>query len=210
VVQELPENDPTLLELAERFKYAGLAQPAVKCYERCSQPKAAVDCCVLLNQWDLAIELAEKYRLPQIESLLNQTASQLLESNRRLEAAELYRKANRNTEAAKILSGIANDLIAADSSPLAIKKLYVMAALEVDLYKKRLLDSTMTGKGATTARTLDSLITSDINTSSEKILNNPWRGAEAWHFFILCQRQLYSRNYKCALKTALRLVEYEL
>ena len=26
-------------------------------------------------------------------------------------------------------------------------------------------------------KTLDSLITSDINTSSDKILNNPWRGA---------------------------------
>lgn len=52
-----------------------------------------------------------------------------------------------------------------------------MAALEVDLYKKRLIDSTMTGQGASTAKTLNSLITSDINTSSEKILNNPWRGA---------------------------------
>jgi hypothetical protein len=57
---------------------------------------------------------------------------------------------------------------------------------------------------------LDSLITSDINTSSEKILNNPWRGAEAWHFYILCQRQLYSGQFKSALKTALRLTEYEL
>lgn len=59
-----------------------------------------------------------------------------------------------------------------------------MAALQVDLYKKRLVDATMTGQNASTTKvksfltqTLDSLITSDINTSSEKILNNPWRGA---------------------------------
>jgi len=57
---------------------------------------------------------------------------------------------------------------------------------------------------------LDSLITSDINTSSEKILNNPWRGAEAWHYYILCQRQLYLGQFKSALKTALRLSDYEL
>ena len=99
-----------------------------------------------------------------------------------------------------------------------------MAALEVDLYKKRVIEATLTGQGATTAKvfifylifnslskkTLDSLITSDINTSTDKILNNPWRGAEAWHFYILAQRQLYNGEYKAALKSALRAAEYEL
>lgn len=41
-------------------------------------------------------------------------------------------------------------------------------------------------------------------------MNNPWRGAEAWHYYILCQRQLYSGQFKSALKTALRLTDYEL
>jgi WD repeat-containing protein 35 len=41
-------------------------------------------------------------------------------------------------------------------------------------------------------------------------LNNPWRGAEAWHYYILCQRQLYLGQFKSALKTALRLTDYEL
>jgi WD repeat-containing protein 35 len=64
----------------------------------------------------------------------------------------LYRKANRNTESAKILSSIANQLIEREGRPLYIKKLYVMAALEVDQYKKRLIDSTMTGQGGNTTR----------------------------------------------------------
>lgn len=84
-----------------------------------------------------------------------------------------------------------------------------MAALEVDQYKKRLIDASMTAQeGGNTTKTLDSLITSDINTSSDKILNNPWRGGEAWHFYILCQRQLYASQFRSALKTALRLAEY--
>ena len=58
----------------------------------------------------------------------------------KLEAAELYRKANRNTESARLLAEIANDLIDRDKNPVHIKKLYVMAALEVDAYKKRMLD----------------------------------------------------------------------
>jgi WD repeat-containing protein 35 len=37
----------------------------------------------------------------------------------------------------------------------------------------------------TTQKTLDSLITSDINSSADKILNNPWRAAEAWHYYLL-------------------------
>ena len=85
-----------------------------------------------------------------------------------------------------------------------------MAALEVDLYKKRILDATMTGQGSSTQKTLNSLITSSINTSADKILQNPWRGAEAWHFFLMAQRQLYKGEYKYALKTSLRLQEYEL
>ena len=76
----------------------------------------------------------------------------MLHKNKRLEAAELYRKANRNTESAKILSGIADQLIDRESKPLYIKKLYVMAALEVDLYKKRIVDATMTGQNASTTK----------------------------------------------------------
>jgi WD repeat-containing protein 35 len=129
IITEIPENDPLLIDLAERFQMVGMAEYAVKCYERAGQVKTAIDCCVLLNHWNIAVELAEKHRFTQIEGLLQQYAQDLLSKNRRLEAAELYRKANRNTEAAKLLSQIANDLIDRESKPIYIKKLYVMAAL---------------------------------------------------------------------------------
>lgn len=56
---------------------------------------------------------------------------------------------------------------------------------------------------------MNSLITSDISTSADKALTNPWKGAEAIHFFLLCQRQLYQKEYKRAMKSAMRLIEYE-
>ncbi|KAL4456550.1 hypothetical protein ABPG74_000657 [Tetrahymena malaccensis] len=211
LIAEIPERNELLQDMGDRFQQAGLCDAAVRCYEKFGDIKQAIDCCVLLNHWNLAVELAEQYNFVQIEGLLVQYANQLLEKRRKLEAAELYRKAKRNTEAAKILSQIADDLTERDANPLNIKKMYVMAALEVDLYKKRMLDATMTGQATSTAKTLNSLITSTINTSSaDKILNNPWRGAEAWHFFILAQRQLYTGQFKYALKAALRLGEYEL
>jgi hypothetical protein len=43
------------------------------------------------------------------------------------------------------------------------------------------------------AKTMNSLITSDISTSADKALTNPWKGAEAIHFYLLCQRQLYQK-----------------
>lgn len=33
-------------------------------------PKQAIDCCVLLNHWSKAVELAEQHNFPQIEGLL--------------------------------------------------------------------------------------------------------------------------------------------
>lgn len=86
----------------------------MKCYEKFGDIKQAIDCCVLLNHWNIAVELAEQHNFVQIEGLLVSYANSLLDKRRKLEAAELYRKAKRNTEAAKILSSIADDLTERD------------------------------------------------------------------------------------------------
>lgn len=208
LVEQLPDEDPLLENIAERFQAVGMCEYAVKAYLKANNTRAAIDCCVLLNQWNEAIDLAEKNNFVQIEALLSRYASVLIEENKTIEAIMLYRKANRNTEAAKILNKIASDLGKTQANPLTMKKIYVMAALEVDSYKKRVIESQITGTG-NTVRTLDSLITSDINTMSDKALDNPWRGAEAYHFYLLAQKQLYEGDYQSALKTSLRLAEYE-
>ena len=45
----------------------GMHEEAVDCHLRGGNPKAAVDCCVLLNRWDVALELAEKHEFPQVK-----------------------------------------------------------------------------------------------------------------------------------------------
>jgi site-specific recombinase XerC len=55
----------------------------------------AVDCCVLLNQWDQAVQLAQEHNFPQIQQLLAKYASHLLEKSKHIEAVELYRKVSR-------------------------------------------------------------------------------------------------------------------
>lgn len=62
---------------------------------------------MLLNQWDQAVTLAQQHNFPQIEGLLAKYASHLLDKEKYLEAIELYRKANHHTEAAKLLTDLA-------------------------------------------------------------------------------------------------------
>lgn len=42
-----------------------------------------------------------------------------------------------------------------------------------------------------------------------RLVDTAWRGAEAYHFLMLCQRQLYEGFVDAAMKTALCLREYE-
>ncbi len=88
----------------------------------------------------------------------------------------------------------------------------MVAALEMESFKSRLIDAQITQQithQTVKTQTLDTLITSDLSNVSDKTLYNPWKGAEAYHFYMLCQSQLYQGYTHAALKTALRLVQYE-
>ncbi len=72
------------------FTSVGLCEQATQAFVRCNKVKEAIDCCVLLNQWDLAIDLAKEHSVREIDSLLAKYASHLMEKDKKLEAIELY------------------------------------------------------------------------------------------------------------------------
>ena len=200
LLDSIPENAPILEILGNKFQSMGLCSAAVNAFVKFGDVKKAIDCCVLLNEWNLAVDLAEQHNFVQIEQLLQKYAAHLIEKNKKMEAIELYRKANKNTDAARLLAEMAQELREKNAPLLLIKKIYVLAAFEVDSYKQRVFDAQVaqiTGTGQTAAdvaaKTMNSLITSDISTSADKALTNPWKGAEGIHFFLLCQRQLYQK-----------------
>jgi len=80
----------------------------------------------------------------QIEQLLQQYAKHLKEKDKKIEAIELYRKAHKNTESATLLAEIAQELREKRAPPLLIKKVYVLAAFEVDSYKQRVFEQQVT------------------------------------------------------------------
>ena len=215
LVKDIPRGSDFLKDVGEKFQSVGLCSEAVGAFLKADDPKAAIDCCVLLNQWDQAVELAEQHHFQQIEGLLTKYANHLLQKEKLFQAVELYRKANRHTEAAKLLVTLAQTASKSKVNPLRVKKLYTMAAIEVDRFKARTLDQAG-GTQQSTMATLQSLLTHDMalttgpaGSPSADNLDNPWHGAEAFHFFLLAQRQLYGGAVELAMKTALRLAEYE-
>jgi tetratricopeptide (TPR) repeat protein len=85
---------------------------------QCGQIKLAVDTCVNLNQWDQAVDLAKKFKLPEIGNLLAKYATHLLAKDRLLEAVELYRKANHYLEAAKLLYQVYHMIVICNLHPV--------------------------------------------------------------------------------------------
>lgn len=176
--------------------------------------KNAIDCCITLNQWNTAIELAKKHNIHDIDTLLTKYARHLLEKKKFLSAVELYRKANRFLDAAKMMYKIGEEENSKGSSPPSrLKKTYVLAALLVEEHKNhiRKMAKSNSGKpGRYVSSTINALLEDEnLPYSDTRSIDQPWRGAEAFHFYLLAQKQLYEGYMDAAMKTALHLREYE-
>mmetsp|Transcript_15599 Transcript_15599/g.37800 ORF Transcript_15599/g.37800 Transcript_15599/m.37800 type:complete len:1119 (+) Transcript_15599:1703-5059(+) len=217
LINMLPEGSQLLCNIGVKFVSVGLCEPAVTAYLRAGDVKAAVDACILLNQWDQAVALAEKHNFQQIEGLLGKYAGHLLEKEKKIAAIDLYRKANKHTEVASLLAQLAKTSAAAKACPLRVKKLYVLAALEVSKFRQIALVADMSvqthgitaNKGTVVVQTLDGLMTLDQVASENSAIEGSWRGAEAYHFWLLAHRQLYDGQFEYARRTSLILLEYE-
>lgn len=78
---------------------------------QCNRIKAAIDCCVHLNQWNTAIDLAKSHNVREIDMLLTKYAQHLLEKNNLINAIELYRKAGHYMDAAKLMFKVRKSFI---------------------------------------------------------------------------------------------------
>lgn len=72
--------------------------------------RAALDVCVALHQWNMAVELSQQIQIPDIATRLVTHADRLLELGKIPDAVELFRKANCFKEAANLLFQVSQDL----------------------------------------------------------------------------------------------------
>ncbi|KAJ3096803.1 WD repeat-containing protein 35 [Phlyctochytrium planicorne] len=202
----VPESNPLLMNIAKKFVSVGLCDQAVTAFLKTGEVKAAIDTCVQLNKWNMAVELAEAHKFQGIETLLATYAAHLLEKKKWMSAVELYRKANYCQKSARIIYNLAEDMAKTGKSPLKIKKFYILAALEVERYHQ--LNKVQKVGGRQEISPLEGLLAEDRkNNDDTRFLDNVWRGAEAYHYYLLAQRQFYSGNVSAAMKTVLRIRE---
>jgi hypothetical protein len=59
LMDALPDGSPLLTNIGEKFQSVGLCNEGVTAFLKAGDTKRAIDCCVLLNQWDQAVALAQ-------------------------------------------------------------------------------------------------------------------------------------------------------
>ncbi|KAL3125948.1 hypothetical protein niasHT_009477 [Heterodera trifolii] len=213
--RELPEGHEVLLQLAETFSNYGLCEQSVNCFLKCDRISEAFEMCIKLNKWDKATELSDKFHLANVEQLLSQYAFQMVgNKTKNLAMAQLYRKAAKFIQAAKIVYEVAKAEHEKQVPSQRLKKLYVMGALLVEEYHEQNREKLAKRReeGASDASiALRGMLAEDQTLSMEeaRMIDTAWRGAEAFHFFMLAHRQLYEGTYEAAMKTALTLVTFE-
>ncbi|KAA0197686.1 hypothetical protein HAZT_HAZT001209 [Hyalella azteca] len=202
LVKNLPEGSSLLPVVADMFCSVGMSEQAVTAYMKCGKVKDAIDTCVSLNQWQKAVELARQHNVTETGGLLGRYAEVLLQKGNKLQAIELFRRADKLKDAAKLLYKIAEEESEKKLHPLRIKKIYVLAAQLVMEHNAKMAKTMKDVGGSRSAALIGmyddptnidmgDVIDSDTSGNVRKFLDSPWRGAEAFHFLLLAQRQLY-------------------
>ncbi|XP_058123724.1 WD repeat-containing protein 35-like [Anopheles ziemanni] len=201
-MHKLPEKSPQLAKLGQMLATVGMCEQAVAAYLKLGDVKSAVSSCIGLRQWGLAVELAQKYKMPQINTLLSKHAAQLLQEGKLPEAIELQRKAGRYLDSARLLLKMAEAEVEKKSDYVRIKQLYVLSGLLAEEYIEKQM--ALQAGGPSRAAVL-----AQLNPDDAVLIEQIWHHAEAYHYMLLAQRQLRSGLLHSAVISALRLREYE-
>lgn len=93
--------------------------------------------------------------------------------------------------------------------------MYVLAGLLVEQYRDLMKSGGIVSKNKSqeqnASKALDGILNEEatIAIKDSKILDNCWHGAEAYHFLMLCERQLREGRIDAAFKTSMALMNYE-
>nr|XP_023029130.1 WD repeat-containing protein 35 [Leptinotarsa decemlineata] len=188
IIDTLPEGDPLLETIGDMFAASAVHNEAVKAYVKLGKIKSAINLCILHNRWDVAIDLAKKYNISKISDLLTKYTSHLVDQDQIMNAIQMNIQAKYYLNAAEHAFKLADqEARKPGKSLLRVKKHYVYGAKLVELHKS-----------------------SDSNDwqDSSYLIENAWKGAEAYHYYMLAQRHLHSGKLHDALCVAYKLQDY--
>ncbi|KAF8790747.1 WD repeat-containing protein 35 [Argiope bruennichi] len=121
--------------------------------------------------------------------------------------AGLERLLNDLPENHKLLPFV-KDLPEKHKDPLLLRKIYVLIAILVEEYKSNRKVANFDRSDITDLGiSLEEEVV--LQNVAPRLIDDPWRGAKAYHFFMLAQKHLYQGYMDAAMKTALHVREYE-
>ncbi|KNE64632.1 hypothetical protein AMAG_09988 [Allomyces macrogynus ATCC 38327] len=213
LLHSLPATNATLDKIGDYFARLGMAKEAVAAYVKRGNVNQAMQVCVQLNQWALAVDLAQQHQgaAISVDDLFAKVEQQVRARGDPLQLVALYRSANQCLRAANLLYELGTVAAKRDEDPLVVKKAFVMAALEVDRHLALYATSSVHGNG-TAGGFVGDTAAGDIKGTAvlePRLLEAPWRPAEAYHFYLLSQRQFHTGDLETALRTALVLRSYQ-
>ncbi|RMC17193.1 hypothetical protein DUI87_05770 [Hirundo rustica rustica] len=194
---------------------------AVQYYVQGQNQERLAECYYMLEDYqgleNLANSLPENHKLlPDIGymfvrvGMCEQAVSAFLKCNRPKDAVDTCVHLNQWNKAVELAKNHnmkeIGSLLARYASHLLEKNKILDA---VELYRKANYFFEAAKLMFKSASALAGLLEEDVLSSTNRFADNAWRGAEAYHFFILAQKQLYKGNADAALKTALHLRDYE-
>ncbi|CAG9759523.1 unnamed protein product [Ceutorhynchus assimilis] len=190
MIDQLPEGDPLLEKIGDMFASSAVHIEAVKAYTKAGKIKPAIDLCILHNRWDVAIDLARKHNIGKIQDLLIKYTNHLIEQNQIMTTIEINIQAKFFSLAAEHAFKLAKaNSKKTNKSLIKILKHYVYAARLVEMHKS-------------------SGHSGDIENYDPLLYEIAWKGAEAYHYFILAHNQLYAGKIHDALRIAYKLQDY--
>ena len=214
MLEVIPEEDEYLEEMGNKFLGLGMCNEAVIAFTKHGNIKKGIESYISCNRWEDALDLSAKNGFIYMQELVDKFSDQFRLSGKKLDLINLYRKANMSVEVHKYLCEIAQDMRRMGVSPITVKKIYVLAALELEKYKSQINqqiyeEGLFNNKNQDNSKSKINYIDDALKKEIDRIINNHWRGAEAYHYYLLCQVQLHNKKYKSSCKTAMRLRFYE-
>jgi len=210
----LPKSSPLLPQIGAAFEAVGLTAEAVRTYLACGMAEKAVETAVVLSQWNLAMDLAQKHSLHNVAPVLLRYTGHLLLNGEMMQAVELLRKSDKPFAAGKLLAMLAlRELQDEWPNLVLVKKVFVMSAM---MFTQKTGKRSFPDESSIQAQqrpqsadlSFESHIPPEFRPSPEEfrwMRETPWRGAEAVHFLILIQRFIHGGQFAAASHSALHL-----
>mmetsp|Transcript_9975 Transcript_9975/g.40967 ORF Transcript_9975/g.40967 Transcript_9975/m.40967 type:complete len:733 (+) Transcript_9975:879-3077(+) len=134
IIHAAAGNHELLANIGSMFCSVGMCSQAVLAFRSTSDMNPGIEACVLLKRWGSAFSLVTQHNRQQITVVLQRYIGHILHAEMKLCAINLYRETNDHENVVHLLSQLAMQSVTVKHSPMYMKKIYVLRALEVSMH----------------------------------------------------------------------------